>query len=244
MAHVPKDHPRYASLMARYSVADGVKLGITTITGLTAHGRGEAFDYLLGEISHPFADRAAKAAAAAILLAARPVISINGNSAVLSPREMISLAKSSGALLEVNLFYDTGKRRAKIGALFKSRYKVSILGVKPDKRIKGLSSHRALVDSRGIYSADVVIVSIEDGDRTLALKNVGKRVIAIDLNPFSRTPQTADISIIDNVQRAFPLIEKHVRDLRKAPQSRLKGILARYDNKATLKAAIERIRKG
>ncbi len=244
MSHVPKDHPRYRSLMARYAVAEGVKSGVTTITGLTAHGRGEAFDYLLGEKSHPFADRAAKAAAATILLAERPVISINGNSAVLTPREMVSLAKSSRALLEVNLFYDTGKRRAKIGAMFRSKYKVSLLGIKPDKRIEGLSSHRALVDARGIYGADVVLVSIEDGDRTLALKHVGKTVIAIDLNPFSRTPQSADISIIDNVQRAFPLIEKHVRALRKAPKSKLQGIVSRYNNKAVLKAAIDRIRKG
>jgi 4-phosphopantoate--beta-alanine ligase len=244
MATVPKDHPRYKSLMARYAVAEGVKSGITTITGLTAHGRGEAFDYLLGERSHQFADRAARAAAAAILLAERPVISINGNSAVLAPKEMISLAKRSGALLEVNLFYDTGKRRRIIGKMFQSRFKVKLLGVKPDKRIEGLSSHRALVDSRGIFGADVVLVSIEDGDRTLALKHVGKTVIAIDLNPFSRTPQTADISIIDNVQRAFPLIETHVRALRRAPKSQLRGILARFDNKKTLAAAIKKIRNG
>jgi 4-phosphopantoate--beta-alanine ligase len=244
MAHIPKNHPRYRSLLARYAVAEGVKSGLTTITGLTAHGRGEAFDYLLGERSHSFANRAAQAAAAALLLAEKPVISINGNSAVLAPREMISLAKRSGALLEVNLFYDTGKRRAKIGATFRSKYKVNLLGVKPDRKIKGLSSHRALVDSRGIYGADVVLVSIEDGDRTLALKHVGKTVIAIDLNPFSRTPQTADISIIDNVQRAFPLIETHVRALHGASQSRLRQILSRYDNKATLKAAIARIRAG
>lgn len=244
MAAVPKDHPRYTSLMARYAVAEGVKAGITTITGLTAHGRGEAFDYLLGERSHPFADRAAKAAAAAILLAEKPVISINGNSAVLAPKEMISLAKRSGALLEVNLFYDTGKRRQLIGKMFQSRFKVQLLGVRPDKRITGLSSHRALVDSRGIYGADVVVVSIEDGDRTLALKHVGKTVIAIDLNPFSRTPQTADISIIDNVQRAFPLIEKHVRLLRSSSKSQLRGIISRYNNKKILTAAIKRIRNG
>jgi len=244
MATIPKNHPRYKSLMARYAVAEGVKSGITTITGLTAHGRGEAFDYLLGERSHSFADRAAKAAAAAILLAKRPVISINGNSAVLVPKEMISLAKRSGALLEVNLFYDTGKRRKMIGTMFRSRFKVNLLGVSPDKRIEGLSSHRALVDSRGIYGADVVVVSIEDGDRTMALKMAGKQVIAIDLNPFSRTPQTADISIIDNVQRAFPLIEKHVRELRRAPPNKLRGILARYNNQKILKAAIARIRKG
>jgi 4-phosphopantoate--beta-alanine ligase len=244
MAAVPKDHPRYKSLMARYAVAEGVKAGITTITGLTAHGRGEAFDYLLGERSHTFADRAARAAAAAMLLAEKPVISLNGNSAVLAPKEMISLAKRSGALLEVNLFYDTGKRRRLIGKMFQSRFKVQLLGVRPDKRITGLSSHRALVDSRGIYGADVVVVSIEDGDRTLALKDVGKTVIAIDLNPFSRTPQTADISIIDNVQRAFPLIEKHVRLLRKSSKSQLRGVLSRYNNKKILAAAIKRIRNG
>jgi 4-phosphopantoate--beta-alanine ligase len=230
--------------MARYAVAKGVESGITTITGLTAHGRGEAFDYLLGERTHRFADRAAKAAAAAILLAERPVISINGNSAVLAPKEMISLSKCSGALLEVNLFYDTGKRRKLIGKMFQSRYKQKILGVTPDRRITGLASHRALVDSRGIYGADLVLVSIEDGDRTLALKHVGKQVIAIDLNPFSRTPQTADISIIDNVQRAFPLIERHIRALRSLPRRRLQAILARYDNKAVLSEAIKRIRKG
>ena len=244
MAAVPKDHPRYKSLMARYAVAEGVKAGITTITGLTAHGRGEAFDYLLGERSHTFADRAAKAAAALILLANKPVISINGNSGVLAPKEMISLAKRAKALLEVNLFYDTGKRRRLIGKMFKSRFKVILLGVRPDKRITGLSSHRALVDSRGIYAADVVVVSIEDGDRTLALKHNGKKVIAIDLNPFSRTPQTADISIIDNIQRAFPLIEKHVRELKHAPQSRLRAIISRYDNKRILKQAIATIRNG
>jgi 4-phosphopantoate--beta-alanine ligase len=244
MTDVPKDHPRYTSLMARYTVAEGVKAGITTITGLTAHGRGEAFDYLIGERSHPFADRAAKAAAAAILLAEKPVISINGNTAVLVPKEMISLAKRSGALLEVNLFYDTGKRRRKIGAMFKTRFKTEVLGVKPDKKIAGLSSQRALVDSRGIYAADLVLVSLEDGDRTLALKNAGKQVIAVDLNPFSRTPQTADISIIDNVQRALPLIEKHIRELKGASESKLRGILTRYNNKKVLKAAIERIRKG
>lgn len=244
MATIPKNHPRYKSLTARYSLAEGVKTGVTTITGLTAHGRGEAFDYLLGERTHRFADKAAKAAAAAILLAEKPVISINGNTAMLAPREMIKLAKCSGALLEVNLFYDNGSRRRKIGRLFRSRFKIDILGIKPDKKIKGLSSHRALVDSRGIYAADVVLVSIEDGDRTIALRENGKMVIAIDLNPFSRTPQTAQISIIDNVQRALPLIEKHVRTLRSYSKKRLLTILSRYDNQKILDEAITRIRRG
>lgn len=241
---IPKSHPRYKSLMARYAVAEGVKAGFTTITGLVAQGRGEAYDYLLGERTHPFADKAAKAAAAMILLADKPVISVNGNSAVLAPKEMIKLSKAAKAPLEVNLFYDTGKRRKAIGRLFKNRYKTTILGTTPDEKIEGLSSHRALVDSKGIFIADVVLVSIEDGDRTQALKMVGKSVIAIDLNPFSRTPQTADISIIDNVQRAIPLIEKYVRELRNKPERTLRGILARYNNKAILRDSIRAIRKG
>ena len=241
---IPKSHPRYKSLMARYAIADGVEQGLTTITGLVAHGRGEAYDYLLGERTHSFADAAAKAAAAMILLAERPVISINGNSAMLTPREMISLSKAANAALEVNLFYDTGLRRKKIGTMFKRKYKTEILGIKPDRQITGLKSHRALVDSQGIFISAVARVSIEDGDRTQALKRVGKSVIAIDLNPFSRTPQTADISIIDNVQRAIPLIEKHVRALRNKPTSTLRRILARYDNRAILKRSIRAIRKG
>lgn len=244
MSLVPKSHPRYKSLMARYTVAEGVKSGITTITGLTAHGRGEAFDYLLSERSHSFADKAAKAAAAAILLSEHPIISINGNTAVLTPREMISLAKRSKAQLEVNLFYDTGKRRKLIGKMFKTKFKKEILGVDPDCRLPGLKSQRALVDSRGIFIADLVVVSLEDGDRTMALKEAGKIVVAIDLNPFSRTPQTADISIIDNAQRAFPLIEKHIRQLKGSSTSTLQGILKRYNNKQILKDAIAKIRRG
>lgn len=240
---IPKSHPRYKSLMARYAVAEGVKAGFTTITGLVAHGRGEAYDYMLGERSHPFAVKAARAAAALMLLAEKPVISINGNSAVLVPKELISLSKRSGAALEVNLFYDTGARRRKIGALFKKRYGVSILGTKPDQTIHGLSSHRALVDSRGIHAADVVLVTIEDGDRTQALKKVGKKVIAIDLNPFSRTPQQADISIIDNVQRAIPLIEVQIRKLRGSSEQQLRRILKTYDNKKILRDSIRRIRQ-
>ena len=244
MATIPKNHPRYKSLMARYAIAEGVKSGITTITGLVAHGRGEAYDYMLGERTHRFANQAARAAAACILLAQRPVLSMNGNSAVLVPRELISLSKASKAPLEVNLFYDTGERRKMIGKLFKTRYKFKILGINPDKQIKGLNSHRALVDSEGIFAADVVLVSIEDGDRTQALKNAGKLVVAIDLNPFSRTPQTADISIIDNVQRALPLIERHVKALRNVSPKALRGILGKFDNKKTLRQAISAIRKG
>lgn len=50
----------------------------------------------------------------------------------------------------------------------------------------------------------MVLVPLEDGDRTEALRRMGKTVIAIDLNPLSRTSRAANITIVDNVIRAVP----------------------------------------
>jgi len=44
---IPKSHPRYISLRTRNVLVEGVNKGITSIHGLIAHGRGEAFDYLI-----------------------------------------------------------------------------------------------------------------------------------------------------------------------------------------------------
>ncbi|EQD37480.1 protein containing DUF137, partial [mine drainage metagenome] len=67
----------------------------------------------------------------------------------------------------------------------------------------GLPSDRARVDRAGIYVADVCVVPLEDGDRTEALRALGKRVISIDLNPLSRTSRTADLPIVDELVRAL-----------------------------------------
>ena len=45
---IPKDHPRYKSLMTRERLAHMVEEGLVTPTGLISHGRGEAYDYLRG----------------------------------------------------------------------------------------------------------------------------------------------------------------------------------------------------
>ena len=240
---VPKDHPRYASLAARHLLEDGVSQGITTPTGLVAHGRGEAFDYLLGEQTHAFAMQAIRAAAARLILAQKAVISVNGNTAVLTPAEMIALAREAGALLEINIFHDEAGRRERIAERFRS-LGADILGVNPDATIPGLSSSRARVDSRGMLDADVVIVSLEDGDRTEALKRGGKTVIAIDLNPMSRTPQMADIAIVDNATRAFPELTKAVSELRVMPRNELASIAESFDNRAILEQAEHAIRLG
>jgi 4-phosphopantoate--beta-alanine ligase len=85
---VPKTHPRYQSLCIRERLADGVRTGITSQAGLIAHGRGEAFDYLLGERTTESAIHAEEAAVAMLLAASRPVLSVNGNAAALVPGEI------------------------------------------------------------------------------------------------------------------------------------------------------------
>ena len=46
---IPKDHPRYQSLFTREKIIERMHKRIVAEAGLIAHGRGEAFDYLLGE---------------------------------------------------------------------------------------------------------------------------------------------------------------------------------------------------
>ena len=71
MTDVPESHPRYASLRTRDAIVAGVEAGITSVHGLIAHGRGEAFDYLLGERTQEFARHAVRAAAAMLVIQSR-----------------------------------------------------------------------------------------------------------------------------------------------------------------------------
>jgi 4-phosphopantoate---beta-alanine ligase len=85
---IPADHPRYRSLVTRERLADCARKGVVAMEGLTAHGRGEAFDYLLGERTTTSALLAEKTAAAMLMAAHHPVISVNGNTAALASREI------------------------------------------------------------------------------------------------------------------------------------------------------------
>ena len=49
MEDIPDSHPRRASLLARQSLVDAAAEGLLADSAMIAHGRGEAFDYLLGE---------------------------------------------------------------------------------------------------------------------------------------------------------------------------------------------------
>ena len=199
----PKDHPRYKSLLAREKLVEASD--VVAKQGLIAHGRGEEFDYLLGEQTCFPALSAIKATSSAILSAKKPVISVNGNVVALAAREVARLSEVSGAKVEINLFHRTPERITGLTEMMK-KVGVDALGENADDEIPGLSSERAKCCSDGIGSADVVLVPLEDGDRCEALVNMGKKVITIDLNPLSRTAQTAHITIVDELTRCLPLL--------------------------------------
>ncbi|RMF89732.1 MAG: phosphopantothenate/pantothenate synthetase [Methanobacteriota archaeon] len=241
---IPKSHPRYESLRQRELLVEGYKAGATALEGLIAFGRGEAFDYLLGEKTPDAAVEAVRAAAAMLLAAENPVVSVNGNTAVLCPEELVKLARAVEGKLEINLFYRTEKRVKAIEGILKGHGAEKVYGVKADAEIEGLDSRRRLVDREGIYSADVVFVALEDGDRTEALIKAGKKVIAVDLNPLSRTAQTASITIVDNVIRAVPLLLAAAEELRAMDREALNRIHRSFDNPSNLRKSLSEIIHG
>jgi len=242
MSDIPKTHPRYASLVLRERLVDGFNHGLVVPQGLIAHGRGEMFYYLLGERTTKEARAAAKAAAALLIRAERPVISVNGNVAALCPKEIVELADMSGARVEVGLFHRSDERVSKISAALEMHGAKDVLGFLPDARIPGLDSMRGLCSTEGIFNADVVLVPLEDGDRAEALARMGKRTIAIDLNPLSRTSKAATVTVVDEVTKAVPEISRHVEDM-KDDRAAVEQALAVYDrdeNLAQVMAAMMR----
>jgi len=240
MSRVPKAHPRAESLRVRERLVDGFKSGLVVPEGLTAHGRGEAFDYILGERTSKFARRAIEAAVAEMLLAERPVISVNGNVAALVPAEIVTLARLVGAKVEVNLFHGSKKREMAIAKYLRTHGAREVHGVdlKFATQIPEVNSDRQKVDRRGIAASDVVLIPLEDGDRAEALTKLGKRVIAIDLNPMSRTSRAADIAIVDSITRSLPLMIKTAKGLSQKPREKLQKIMKKFDNNANLNASL------
>jgi 4-phosphopantoate--beta-alanine ligase len=243
MSWIPPSHPRRESLLLRERVVEGVREGYVAMQGLIAHGRGECFDYLIGEETIPPALNAERAAVAAMLLAKHPVISVNGNVAALVPGEIIELAKLVNAKIEVNLFYRTREREELIAKVLREHGADEVLGVGDDASctIPELFSERRRVSCRGIYIADVVLVPLEDGDRTEALRRMGKVVIAIDLNPLSRTSRAASITIVDNVVRAIPNMVRLAREMHSLGRDVLMKILTDFNNDENLGETIRYI---
>ena len=240
---VPKDHPRYESLKYRHKIIEGMKKLIVTEAGLIAHGRGECFDYMLGEKTIEIAKEAIKAAIALLYLAKYPVISVNGNTAALCPGKLVELSKIINAPLEINLFYRKEGRIEAIKKVLEDAGAETILGIDETKmvEIEELSSNRRNIDPNGIKIADVVFVPLEDGDRTEALKKIGKKVIAVDLNPISRTSLWADITIVDNIVRTVPEMIKIANKLKNAEEKELKNIINKFDNKNNIQVSLDTI---
>src|SRR5438309_2111568 len=92
-----------------------------------------------------------------------------------------------------------------------------------------------------IVKADVVLIPLEDGDRAQALEHEGKSIIAIDLNPLSRTSQVASVTIVDNVVRAIPALIKSSRQMKALSQSRQEEYVSSFNNETNLANAIKQI---
>lgn len=211
---IPRSHPRFESLVRRERLVDAWKAGIVVPEGLIAHGRGEAWDYLFGEATSAPALVAERVAAAYLLEATRPVISVNGNAAALAAREIVRLAKLVPARIEVNLFHRSESRVRRIVRLLERNGARQVLGLRPNARIPGIESKRALSHRDGVFGADVVLVPLEDGDRAEALVRMKKIVISIDLNPLSRTSQRATVPIVDELTRAVLNVSKFTDQLK------------------------------
>ena len=239
MSDVPKTHPRYLSLTLRDKIVEGVEQGITSIHGLIAHGRGEAFDYLIGEATQPFAIEAIHAAAAMLCLAEHPVISVNGNVAALAPEALIQLGQVLNAPLEVNIFHTETGREQKIREYLLKHGAPDVLMPTTEAQLSYIDSNRKFVHPEGIFKADVVFVPLEDGDRCEALRKMGKEVVTVDLNPMSRTAKQASITIVDNVVRALPLLSEEIRKLSASDMEM--PTRKDYDNHGVLKKALQHI---
>jgi len=234
---IPESHPRYRSLVTRELMADAARSGVVALEGLTAHGRGEAFDYLLGEKTSSSAFEAEQVAAALLKTAKHPVISVNGNTAALCAGAIAALQRESGAVVEVNLFHRTEERVTAITRILEDAGCNVIDG--PVEKFIPLDHDRGLCHAKGMAAADVILVPLEDGDRAEALVAMGKRVIAIDLNPLSRTAQTATLPIIDEVTRAIPAITDAFKNLKLGEAERM---AEKPDGKKYLRDAIMTIR--
>jgi len=235
-----KSHPRYKSLLLREKMVNASKKGYLADSAMIAHGRGEAFDYLLGEKTTQPAKRAMYVAVALMILSKNPVISVNGNTTALAIDEIIEFANIIDAKIEINLFYRTDERVEKITELYKKHGYPNVLGSNDDdmEYINEIKNKRATASKKGIYSSDTILVPLEDGDRAEILSKSGKSIITIDLNPLSRTSKMSDVSIVDNVVRSIPFMSKIAKDLKQQNTNLLKDLIKDFNNEDNLKDSL------
>ncbi|MGD0171394.1 MAG: phosphopantothenate/pantothenate synthetase [Halobacteriota archaeon] len=241
---VSEEHPRYASLVLRNKLVDGYERGIASAHGLIAHGRGEAFDYLLGEQTSESARNATKVACAHLLTANHPVLSVNGNTATLVPGEIAELHAITGIPVEINLFHPSAQRIERIADHLHAYGVVNVLTGFDFIKLAHIASDRANVDKNGTFKADVVFVPLEDGDRAQALAKLGKTVLTVDLNPLSRTAVASTVTIVDEVTRAFKNLVSFAQHFKsESHEYELDLLKARFDNIENLKASYALMQK-
>jgi 4-phosphopantoate---beta-alanine ligase len=148
----------------------------------------------------------------------------------------VALAKACHAQLEVNIFHTSAEREQAICRALLDAGADTVLMPTSTHALAHIDHNRRWINPEGIAQADVVFVPLEDGDRCQALVKNGKTVITVDLNPLSRTANTAQITIVDHLLRCIPLITQAIR-LRQFPTTA-------YDNAHTLQAAVQAIRSG
>jgi 4-phosphopantoate--beta-alanine ligase len=243
---IPPTHPRANSLIIREKLVDGFRNGIVVPQGLIAHGRGEAFDYLLGEKTTKYAYEAQKAAACLLLLSNKSIIGVNGNTAALCAKDLVTLSNVTKSRIEVNLFHKSSARASAIARILTKEDASDVLGLdnKSKAIIRGISSNRKYVDRDGIMNSDTIFLALEDGDRTESLVRMGKKVISVDLNPLSRTAIASNVTIIDNIVRAIPNIVKISEHLVKKDKSYLLHLIKNFNNKENMHKSLLMIKKG
>ncbi len=237
---VSPKHPRYESLKRRDLLVEGYKRGIVSIHGLIAQGRGEAFDYLLGENTSDTAFHATQVACAYLLTARHPIISVNGNTAALAAQEIAELCAMTQIPVEINLFHRSERRIQRIAEHLKAHGVEHVLLGSESVTLHNIASQRAKVDARGIFQADTVFVPLEDGDRAGALVQSGKTVISVDLNPLSRTAHTSTVTIVDELTRAMKNLNALIKSfMAKDRVDELEGLKSSFSNPENLTASYE-----
>lgn len=239
-------HPRAKSLIIREKLVEGFRNGIVVPEGLIAHGRGEAFDYLLGEKTTKYAYEAEKVAVCLLLLSNKSIISVNGNTVVLCAKDLVNLSNITKSKIEVNLFHKSLTRSRAIARILKKEDANEVLGLdaKLKSTLRYISSNRKFVDKNGIMNSDTVFVALEDGDRTESLVKMGKKVISIDLNPLSRTAIASNVTIVDNIVRAMPNMTKISKQLVNRDRSYLSQQIKKFDNMQNMHKSLITIRRG
>lgn len=240
-----KDHPRYESLLLRDKIVTAHKNGILADSGMIAHGRGETYDYLIGEKTTENSINTIKVAAAYFLTANNAVLSVNGNTTALVSEDIAKLSDLLDIPVEINLYYRTDERVKNIEDVYKKLGVKEILGTNDDEFIDtpDLNGPRSPVSIEGINKSDLIFVPLEDGDRAEALYNLGKNIISVDLNPLSRTAKTSTVTIVDNIVRAMPLLIRYVEELENFSRNDLAKMINNFDNKVNLDNSIKDIIK-